>query len=167
MRCSADAAPLTGREGRSVTSPQLRERRMKEKRVTVGTRVEEPDSPDPSRVSGRGELQLAILIEMMRREGFELEVGRPPIITRGEPGRTLEPMEHLVIDIPEEHIGAVTQKIGPRRGAMVKMGNHGTGRVRPEHRNPARGLIGYRTEFLTDTRGTGLLNHLFDGWDDL
>src|SRR5438552_2672092 len=166
MLFSANVSPFAGREGKFVTSPQLRDRLMREKRVNVGIRVEETDSPDTFRVSGRGELQLAILIEMMRREGFELEVGKPTIITRAEPGRTLEPMEHLVIDIPEEHIGAVTQKIGPRRGAMVKMVNHGTGRVRLEYRIPARGLIGYRTEFLTDTRGTGLLNHLFDGWDD-
>jgi GTP-binding protein len=117
-------------------------------------------------VSGRGELQLAILIEIMRREGFEVEVGKPEIITHQEDGRTLEPMEHLVIDIPEEFIGAVTQKIAPRKGAMTKIVNHGTGRVRLEYRLPSRGLIGYRTEFLTDTRGTGLLNHLFDGYDE-
>jgi len=166
MLFSANVSPFAGREGRFVTSPQLRDRLMKEKRVNVGVRVEETDSPDTFRVSGRGELQLAILIEMMRREGFELEVGKPTIITRTENGRTLEPMEHLVIDIPEEHIGAVTQKVGPRRGTMVKMVNHGTGRVRLEYRIPAPGLIGYRTEFLTDTRGTGLLNHLFDGWDE-
>src|SRR5881296_947807 len=166
MLFSANVSPFAGREGRFVTSPQLRERLLKEKRVNVGVRVEETDSPDTFRVSGRGELQLAILIEMMRREGFELEVGKPTIITREANGRTLEPMEHLVIDIPEEYIGAVTQKVGPRRGAMVKMVNHGTGRVRLEYRMPARGLIGYRTEFLTDTRGTGLLNHLFDGWDE-
>ena len=165
MLFSANVSPFAGREGRFVTSPQLRERLMKEKRVNVGIRVEETDSPDTLRVSGRGELQLAILIEMMRREGFELEVGKPTIITREDGGRTLEPMEHLVIDVPEEFIGAVTQKVGPRRGAMVKMVNHGTGRVRLEYRIPSRGLIGYRTEFLTDTRGTGLLNHLFDGWD--
>src|SRR6058998_1383294 len=165
MLFSANVSPFAGREGRFVTSPQLRERLLKEKRVNVGVRVEETDSPDTFRVSGRGELQLAILIEMMRREGFELEVGKPTIITRQEEGRTLEPMEHLVIDIPEAFIGAVTQKIGPRRGARAKMVNHGTGRVRLEYRIPARGLIGYRTEFLTDTRGTGLLNHLFDGWD--
>jgi len=166
MLFSSNVSPFAGREGRFVTSPQLRERLLKEKRVNVGVRVEETDSPDTFRVSGRGELQLAILIEMMRREGFELEVGKPTIITREANGRTLEPMEHLVIDIPEEYIGAVTQKVGPRRGAMVKMVNHGTGRVRLEYRMPARGLIGYRTEFLTDTRGTGLLNHLFDGWDE-
>jgi GTP-binding protein len=166
MLFSSNTSPFAGREGRYVTSTQLRERLWKERRVNVGIQVEETDSPDTFRVSGRGELQLAILIEMMRREGFEVEVGKPEIITRGEGGRTLEPMEHLVIDIPEEHIGAVTQKIGPRRGTMTKMVNHGTGRVRLEYRIPARGLIGYRTEFLTDTRGTGLLNHLFDGWDE-
>src|SRR6267143_310247 len=166
MLFSANVSPFAGKEGKFVTSPQLRDRLMREKRVNVGIRVEETDSPDKFRVSGRGELQLAILIEMMRREGYEVEVGKPTIITRQEASRTLEPMEHLVIDIPEEFIGAVTQKIGPRRGAMVKMVNHGTGRVRLEYRIPARGLIGYRTEFLTDTRGTGLLNHLFDGWDE-
>jgi len=166
MLFSANVSPFAGKEGRFVTSPQLRERLMKERRINPGIRVEETDSPDTFRVSGRGELQLAILIEMMRREGFEVEVGKPEIITHQENGRTLEPMEHLVIDVPEEHIGSVTQKIGPRRGIMTKMVNHGTGRVRLEYRLPSRGLIGYRTEFLTDTRGTGLLNHLFDGWDD-
>jgi GTP-binding protein len=165
MLFSSSTSPFAGREGKYVTSTQLRERLWKERRVNVGIRVEETESPDTFRVSGRGELQLAILIELMRREGFELEVGKPEIITRAEGGQTLEPMEHLVIDIPEEHIGAVTQKVGPRRGTMTKMVNHGTGRVRLEYRIPARGLIGYRTEFLTDTRGTGLLNHLFDGWD--
>jgi GTP-binding protein len=165
MLFSANVSPFAGREGRFVTSPQLRDRLAKERRINVGIRVEETDSPDTFRVSGRGELQLAILIEMMRREGFELEVGKPTIITRQDAGQTLEPMEHLVIDIPEEHIGAVTQKIGPRKGIMAKMVNHGTGRVRLEYRIPARGLIGYRSEFLTDTRGTGLLNHIFDGWD--
>jgi GTP-binding protein len=165
MLFSANVSPFAGREGRFVTSPQLRERLLKEGKLNPGIRVEETDSPDTFRVSGRGELQLAILIEIMRREGFEMEVGKPEIITRTEDGRTLEPMEHLVIDIPEEFIGAVTQKIGPRKGQMTKMVNHGTGRVRLEYRLPSRGLIGYRTEFLTDTRGTGLLNHLFDGWD--
>jgi GTP-binding protein len=166
MLFSANVSPFAGRDGRYVTSTQLRERLFKERRINVGVRVEETDSPDIFRVSGRGELQLAILIEMMRREGYEMEVGKPQIITHEEGGRTLEPMEHLVIDIPEEYIGAVTQKIGPRRGAMTKMVNHGTGRVRLEYRIPARGLIGYRTEFLTDTRGAGLLNHIFDGWEE-
>jgi GTP-binding protein len=166
MLFSSNVSPFAGKEGRFVTSPQLRERLMKEKKLNPGIRVEETDSPDTFRVSGRGELQLAILIEMMRREGYELEVGKPEIITHQDNGRTLEPMEHLVVDVPEEFIGAVTQKIGPRRGVMTKMVNHGTGRVRLEYRLPSRGLIGYRTEFLTDTRGTGLLNHLFDGWDE-
>src|SRR6267143_479033 len=162
MLFSSNVSPFAGKEGRFVTSPQLRERLMKERKLNPGIRVEETESPDTFRVSGRGELQLAILIELMRRDGYELEVGKPEIITRQESGRTLEPMEHLVIDVPEEFIGAVTQKIGPRRGAMTKMVNHGTGRVRLEYRLPSRGLIGYRTEFLTDTRGTGLLNHIFD-----
>jgi len=166
MLFSANVSPFAGKEGRFVTSPQLRERLMKERKLNPGIRVEETDSPDTFRVSGRGELQLAILIEIMRREGFEVEVGKPEIITHQEGGRTLEPMEHLVIDIPEEFIGAVTQKVAPRKGAMTKMVNHGTGRVRLEYRIPSRGLIGYRTEFLTDTRGTGLLNHLFDGYDE-
>jgi len=165
MLFSSNVSPFAGREGRFVTSPQLRDRLLKERKLNPGIRVEETDSPDTFRVSGRGELQLAILIEIMRREGFEVEVGKPEIITHQEGGRTLEPMEHLVIDVPEEFIGAVTQKIGPRKGLMTKMVNHGTGRVRLEYRLPSRGLIGYRTEFLTDTRGTGLLNHLFDGWD--
>jgi GTP-binding protein len=166
MLFSASTSPFSGREGKYVTSTQLRERLLKERRINVGIRVEDTESPDTLRVSGRGELQLAILIEMMRREGYEIEVGKPQIITRQVDGRTLEPMEHLVIDIPEEFIGAVTQKLGPRRGLMTKLVNHGTGRVRLEYRIPARGLIGYRSEFLTDTRGTGLLNHLFDGWDE-
>jgi GTP-binding protein len=166
MLFSSSVSPFAGREGRFVTSTQLRERLWKERRSNVGIRVEETDSPDTFRVSGRGELQLAILIEMMRREGFELEVGKPQIITREEGDRTLEPMEHLVVDIPEEFIGAVTQKLGPRKAQMLKMVNHGTGRVRLEYRLPSRGLIGYRSEFLTDTRGTGLLNHLFDGYDE-
>jgi GTP-binding protein len=166
MLFSSNVSPFAGKEGRFVTSPQLRERLLKERKLNPGILVEETDSPDTFRVSGRGELQLAILIEIMRREGFEVEVGKPEIITRKDDGgRTLEPMEHLVIDIPEEFIGAVTQKVAPRKGLMTKMVNHGTGRVRLEYRLPSRGLIGYRTEFLTDTRGTGLLNHLFDGWD--
>jgi GTP-binding protein len=166
MLFSSNISPFAGKEGRFVTSTQLRERLWKERRSNVALRVEETDSPDIFQVSGRGELQLAILIEMMRREGYEMEVSKPQIITHEENGKTLEPMEHLVVDVPEEFIGAVTQKLGPRKGQMVKMVNHGTGRVRLEYRIPSRGLIGYRSEFLTDTRGTGLLNHLFDGWDE-
>jgi GTP-binding protein len=164
MLFSSNVSPFAGREGKFVTSRHLRDRLFKEARTNVAIRIEETDSPDTFRVSGRGELQLAILIEMMRREGYELEVGQPEVITRTEGGQQLEPMEHLVVDCPEEYIGVVTQKVGTRRGQMVKMTNHGTGRVRLEYRIPARGLIGYRSEFLTDTRGSGLLNHLFDGW---
>ncbi|HET9854259.1 MAG TPA: translational GTPase TypA [Methylomirabilota bacterium] len=166
MLFSSNVSPFAGKEGKFVTSTQLRERLWREKRSNVALRVDETDSPDTFKVSGRGELQLAILIEMMRREGYEMEVSKPQIITREENGKTLEPMEHLVVDVPDDFIGAVTQKLGPRKGQMVKMVNHGTGRVRLEYRIPARGLIGYRSEFLTDTRGTGLLNHLFDGWAD-
>ncbi|MGH7263205.1 MAG: EF-Tu/IF-2/RF-3 family GTPase, partial [Candidatus Rokuibacteriota bacterium] len=165
MRFSANASPFAGREGKYVTSRHLRERLLKEARVNVGIRVEETDSPDTFTVAGRGEFQLAILIEMIRREGYELEAGKPRIITREENGTVLEPMELLVVDCPEEFIGAVTQKVGTRKGKVLKMVNHGTGRVRLEYRIPARGLIGYRSEFLTDTKGAGLLNHLFDGWE--
>jgi len=165
MRFSANASPFAGREGKFVTSRHLRERLFKEARINVGIRVEETDSPDTFTVSGRGELQLAILIEMMRRDGYEMEAGKPQIITREENGTVLEPMELLVVDCPEEFIGVVTQKVGTRKGHMLKMVNHGTGRVRLEYRIPARGLIGYRSEFLTDTKGAGLLNHLFDGWE--
>jgi GTP-binding protein len=166
MLFSSNVSPFAGREGKFVTSTQLRERLWREKRSNVALQVDETDSPDTFKVSGRGELQLAILIEMMRREGYEMEVSKPQIITHEEAGKTLEPMEHLVVDVPDDFIGAVTQKLGPRKGQMVKMVNHGTGRVRLEYRIPSRGLIGYRSEFLTDTRGTGLLNHLFDGYAD-
>src|SRR6266700_1740190 len=166
MLFSANVSPMAGKEGRFVTSPQLRDRLMRERRVNVGIRVEETDSPDTFRVSGRGELQLAILIEMMRREGYEVEVSKPQIITKDEQGKTLEPMEHLVVDIPEEFIGAVTQKLGPRKGQMTKMVNHGTGRVRLEFEIPSRGLIGFRSEFLTETKGTGLLNTMFLRWGE-
>jgi GTP-binding protein len=164
MLFSSNVSPFAGREGKYVTSRHLRDRLFKEARTNVAIRIEETETPDTFRVSGRGELQLAIIIETIRREGYELEVGQPEVITRTEDGQRLEPMEHLVVDCPEDYIGVVTQQVGIRRGQMVKMTNHGTGRVRLEYRIPARGLIGYRSEFLTDTRGTGLLNHLFDGW---
>jgi GTP-binding protein len=166
MVFSVNNSPFAGTEGKYVTSRNLRDRFERELLTNVSLRVEPGDTPDAFVVSGRGELQMAILIEMMRREGFELLVGKPEVITRTHDGRKQEPMERLVIDCPEEFVGVVTQKIGTRRGKMTNMVNHGTGRVRLEFRIPARGLIGFRSQFLTDTRGTGLLNHLFDGWAD-
>ena len=131
----------------------------------MSLRVEPTDTPDAFKVSGRGEFQLAILVEKMRREGYELAVCKPEVITREIDGERHEPIELLVIDCPEEYVGVVTQKMGTRRGRMINMVNHGTGRMRLEFRIPSRGLIGFRNEFLTDTRGTGLLNHLFDGYE--
>ncbi len=165
MMFSVNASPMSGREGQHVTSSKLKQRLAKELLTNVAIRVEDTDSPDTFKVSGRGELQLAILIEMMRREGYEVSVGKPEVLTREIGGQRHEPMEVLVVDCPEEFIGVVTQKVGMRRGRMTKMINHGTGRVRLEFRLPSRGLIGFRTEFLTDTRGTGIMNHLFDGYD--
>jgi len=165
MMISINDSPFSGRAGRHVTSRKLKERLDKEKLTNVSIRVEPTDSPEVFKVSGRGELQLAILIEMMRREDYELSVGKPEVITRRIDGQLHEPMELLVIDCPEEFIGVVTQELGVRRGRMMKMINHGSGRVRMEFRIPSRGLIGFRSEFLTNTRGTGIMNHLFDGWD--
>jgi len=165
MVFSINTSPMSGREGTHVTSRKLKDRLDKETLTNVAIRVEPTDSAEATKVSGRGELQLAILIEMMRREGFELSVGKPEVITRTIDHKLHEPMEMLVIDCPEEYIGVLTQKLGERRGRMMKMVNHGTGRVRMEFRVPSRGLIGFRSQFLTDTRGTGLLNHLFDGWE--
>ena len=166
MVLSVNTSPVAGLEGEHITSRKLRERLFKEILINVSIRVEETDSPDAFKISGRGELQLAILVEMMRREGFELAVGKPQILTREIDGKVHEPMELLVIDCPEEFIGVVTEKLGGRKGRMTKMVNHGTGRVRMEFRIPSRGLIGLRTEFLTDTRGTGIMNHLFDGFEE-
>ena len=165
MVLSINDSPFSGRDGKHVTSRKLKERLEKEALTNVSIRVEPTDSPDAFKVSGRGELQLAILIEMMRREGYEMSVGKPEVITRRIDGQLHEPMEMLVIDCPEDYIGVVTQQMGVRKGRMMKMINHGSGRVRMEFRVPSRGLIGFRSEFLTDTRGTGILNHLFDGWD--
>jgi GTP-binding protein len=166
MIFSVNNSPFSGKEGRFVTSRQLLERLNKETLGNVAIRVESTESPDQFKVSGRGELQLAILIEMMRREGYELQVSKPEVITKETNGRILEPIEMVVIDCPEEFIGVVTEALGRRKGQMTKMVNHGTGRVRLEFDTPSRGLIGFRNEFLTETKGTGLLNTMFLRWDD-
>jgi GTP-binding protein len=159
-------SPFSGKDGKYVTSRQLKERLEKEVLGNVAIRVEPTDSPDQFKVSGRGELQLAILIEMMRREGYELQVSKPEVITRHSDGKTLEPIELVVIDCPDDFIGVVTEAMGRRKGHMHKMVNHGTGRVRMEFEIPSRGLIGFRNEFLTETKGTGLLNTMFLRWGD-
>ena len=164
MVFSTNTSPMAGKEGAHVTSTKLRERLIKESLTNVAIRLEETPGSDALKIAGRGELQLAILIEMMRREGYEFSVGKPQVIVRNGPEGPEEPMELLTVDCPEEFVGAVTQKLGPRKGRMLQMINHGTGRVRMEFQVPARGLIGFRTEFLTETRGTGIMNHLFDSF---
>jgi GTP-binding protein len=164
MIFSVNTSPFAGKDGRFVTSRQIRARLDKELLGNVAIRVEETDSPDSFKVSGRGELQLAILIEQMRREGFELNVARPQVVTRKIEGETNEPIELAVIDVPDQFIGVITEAMGRRKGQMVKMINHGHGRVRMEFEIPSRGLIGFRNEFLTETKGTGLLNTLFLRW---
>ncbi len=155
-------SPFAGKEGRFVTSRQVRERLMRELERNVALRVEDTDSTDTWQVSGRGELHLTILMETIRREGYEFQVSRPRVITREGPnGERLEPYEELMIDVPEEYLGSVIEKLGPRRAEMIEMKNPGQGMVRLSYRIPARGLFGYRSEFLTDTRGTGIMHHRF------
>ena len=166
MLFGVNVSPFSGREGRFVTSRKIRERLDKEALANVAIRVEDTDSMDTFKVSGRGELQLAIIIEMMRREGYELQVSKPEVITHNEGGKRLEPIELAVIDCPDTFIGIVTEALGRRKGRMMKMVNHGTGRVRMEFEVPSRGLIGFRSEFLTDTKGTGLINTIFLRWDE-
>jgi GTP-binding protein len=160
-----NTSPLAGQEGTKLTARQIRARLDQELVGNVSLRVHDTDRPEVWEVQGRGELQLAILVELMRREGFELTVGQPQVLTREIDGRVNEPVEHLAIDVPEEYVGVVTQLLALRKGRLEQMVNHGTGWVRMEYRVPARGLIGFRTEFLTETRGTGLLHHVFDRWE--
>src|SRR5215469_16120617 len=164
MTFTINTSPFSGREGTYVTSRNLRDRLDKELLTNVSIRVEEAGGPDSFKVMGRGELQLAIIIEMMRREGYELGVGKPEILTKAIDGKLSEPLELLVIDCPEEYIGVVIEKLGRRKGKMEKMINHGSGRVRLDFRVPSRGLIGLRSEMLTDTKGTAILNSLFHGY---
>lgn len=160
-------SPFAGREGKWVTSRKLRERLLKELETDVSLRVDETDSPDAFIVSGRGELHLGILIENMRREGYELQVSKPEVIVREIDGAKMEPIERLMIDVPEESMGAVMESLGSRKAEMVNMINTGSGQIRLEFLIPARGLIGYRTHFLTLTRGYGVMNHAFDSYGPL
>jgi GTP-binding protein len=165
MIFGVNTSPMAGRDGQYVTSRNLRDRLDRELLGNVSLRVEDTDSPEQLKVIGRGELQLSILIEMMRREGYEVQVSRPDIVTKEIDGVRVEPVEELIIDVPEEFQGVVIAQSGTRRGVMTKMVNNGSGRVRLEFRIPSRGLIGFRSQFLTDTKGTGIMNTLFSGWE--
>ena len=165
MIFGVNTSPVAGRDGQFVTSRQLKDRLERELLGNVSIRVEPTDTPEQMKVVGRGELQLSILIEMMRREGFELQVSRPDIVTKNLKGVIVEPVEELVIDVPEDHQGIVIAQVGERKGVMTKMVNNGSGRVRLEFRIPARGLIGFRSQFMTDTKGTGIMNHIFSSWE--
>ncbi len=165
MTIGINTSPLSGIDGTKLTARLLKSRLDAELVGNVAIRVAPTERPDTWEVLGRGELQLAVLVETMRREGFELTVGKPQVVTREEDGKVLEPVERVSIDVPDEYLGVVTQLLALRKGTMVEMVNHGTGWVRLDYRVPARGLIGFRTEFLTETRGTGVLHHIFDGWE--
>ena len=165
MIFGVNTSPMSGRDGQFVTSRQIKDRLDKELLGNVSIRVEPTDTPEQMKVLGRGELQLSILIEMMRREGFEMQVSRPDIVTKVVEGKVMEPVEDLVIDVAEDFQGVVIAQAGTRRGTITKMVNHGSGRVRLEFRIPARGLIGFRSQFLTETKGTGIMNHIFAGWE--
>ena len=165
IQIGINTSPLAGLEGKKLTARQILDRLDAELVGNVSIRVNDVGRPDAWEVQGRGELQLVVLLEMMRREGFELTAGQPQVVTHEEDGKLHEPVERLSIDAPEEHVGAVTQLLASRKGRMEQMINHSTGWVRMEFLVPARGLIGFRTEFLTETRGTGIMNHVFDRWE--
>ena len=165
MNFIVNDSPFAGKEGKFVTSRNLRDRLFKEVETNVSMRVEETDSTDTFKVSGRGELHLSILIETMRRQGYEFQVSRPKVITKVENGVLLEPMELLIVEVPEEYVGAVMMKIGSRRGELENMGTRDGGSTHLEFKIPARGLIGYRSEFMTDTNGNGIMNNLFAGYE--
>jgi GTP-binding protein len=160
-----NTSPLAGQDGDKLTAGQVRARLDRELVGNVSLRVNDTDRPDVWEVQGRGELALAVLVELMRREGFELTVGKPQVVTRVVDGTLCEPVERMSVDAPEEYVGVITQLLAMRKGRMEQMVNHGTGWVRMEYLVPARGLIGFRTEFLTETRGTGLVHHVFDRWE--
>ena len=165
MTIGTNTSPLSGREGTKVTARLVKNRLASEMIGNVSLRILPTDRPDTWEVQARGELQLAVLVEIMRREGFELTVGKPEVVTREIDGKLHEPMDRLTIDVPEEHLGAVTQMVSMRKARLEQMVNHGTGWVRLDYIVPARGLIGFRTEFLTSTRGTGLMHHVFEGYE--
>ena len=165
MTIGINTSPLAGADGNKLTARLVKSRLDAELVGNVAIRVGVTERPDMWEVLGRGELQLAVLVETMRREGFELTVGKPQVVTREIDGRLHEPVERVSIDVPDEYLGVVTQLLALRKGTMLEMVNHGTGWVRFDYRVPARGLIGFRTEFLTETRGTGILHHVFDGWE--
>ena len=164
MTIGTNTSPLAGKDGDKLTARQIKDRLDKELVGNVSIRVLPTDRPDNFEVQGRGELQLAVLVETMRREGFELTVGKPAVLTKEIDGTLHEPTERLTVDIPEEHVGGITQMLGERKAKMENMANHGDGWVRLEYIVPARALIGFRTGFVTETRGTGLANHVFEGW---
>lgn len=165
MTIGINTSPLAGQSGKLLTARQVKDRLDKELIGNVSLRINNTDRPDAWEVQGRGELQLAVLVEIMKREGFELTIGKPQVVTKTIDGKLHEPMERLTIDCPEDYLGVITQLMALRKGRMEQMVNHGTGWIRLDWRVPSRGLIGFRTEFLTETRGTGLLHHVFDGYE--
>jgi GTP-binding protein len=165
MTIGINTSPLAGQSGKLLTARQVKDRLDKELIGNVSLRINNTERPDAWEVQGRGELQLAVLVEIMKREGFELTIGKPQVVTKTVDGKLHEPMERLTIDCPEDYLGVITQLMALRKGRMEQMVNHGTGWIRLDWRVPSRGLIGFRTEFLTETRGTGLLHHVFDGYE--